>query len=103
MAHVLAGAWSARPARSRSSTRGSAATASASTLPSSPEIFGRSGLSRLDGDVLATAGVTHAILLEGTNDLGQTPPATAAQIIAGLQQVVTRLQVSPVCGCTSAP
>ncbi len=65
-------------------------------LPSSPEIFGPSGLSRLDGDVLATAGVTDAILLEGINDLGQTPPATAAQIIAGLQQVVTRLQVAGV-------
>ena len=65
-------------------------------LPSSPEIFGPSGLSRLDGDVLATAGVTDAILLEGINDLGQTPPATAAQVIAGLQQVVTRLQVAGV-------
>jgi lysophospholipase L1-like esterase len=63
-------------------------------LPTSPEIFGPSGLSRLDGDVLATSGVTDVIVLEGINDIGQQPPAGAAQVIAGLQQLVTRLKVA---------
>jgi lysophospholipase L1-like esterase len=63
-------------------------------LPTSPEIFGPSALSRLDGDVVATSGVTDVLILEGINDIGQTPPATAAQVIAGLQQVVARLKVA---------
>jgi len=63
-------------------------------LPNSPEIYGPSGLSRLDGDALAVSGATDAIVLEGINDIGQTPPATAVQVIAGLQQLVTRLKVA---------
>jgi lysophospholipase L1-like esterase len=63
-------------------------------VPTSPEIFGPSALFRLDGDVLAVSGATDVIVLEGINDIGQNPPATAAQVIAGLQQVVTRLQVA---------
>ena len=63
-------------------------------VPTSPEIFGPSTLFRLDGDVLAVSGATDVIVLEGINDIGQDPPATAAQVIAGLQQVVTRLQVA---------
>jgi lysophospholipase L1-like esterase len=62
--------------------------------PNSPAIFGPSGLSRLDGDVLAVPGVTDVVVLEGINDIGQTPPATAAQVVAGLQQIVARLQVA---------
>jgi lysophospholipase L1-like esterase len=48
----------------------------------------------LDGDALAVSGATDAIVLEGINDIGQTPPATAVQVIAGLQQLVTRLKVA---------
>ena len=63
-------------------------------VPTSPEIFGPSALFRLDGDVLAVSGATDVIVLEGINDIGQDPTATAAQVIAGLQQVVTRLQLA---------
>ena len=63
--------------------------------------FGRNLLERLDRDVLGQEGVKTVILLEGINDIGfsQTPNAgctrpntdvTAAQIIAGYRQVITR-------------
>ena len=61
-------------------------------LPPIPAIFGPRGLSRLDDDVLAVPGVTDVIVLEGINDLGQPPPASAAQVIAGLRRVATRLR-----------
>lgn len=50
---------------------------------------GPSGLSRFTPDVLDRPGVTDAIVLDGINDLAQNPPATAAQVIAGLEQLVT--------------
>jgi lysophospholipase L1-like esterase len=50
------------------------------------DTFGPSALSRLDGDVLHQAGVTTVIWLEGINDIGQTPNATATQIEAGYTQ-----------------
>jgi lysophospholipase L1-like esterase len=63
-------------------------------LPTSPDIFGPSALSRLDGDVLAVSGATDVVVLEGINDLGQTPPASARELIAALQQVVVRLKLA---------
>ena len=63
-------------------------------VPTSPEIFGPSALFRLDADVLAVSGATDVIVLEGINDIGQDPPATAAQVIAGLQQVLLRLKLA---------
>jgi lysophospholipase L1-like esterase len=54
-------------------------------------IYGPSALARLDTDVLAVPGVTDAIVLEGINDLGQPPPATADQVIAAQRQVINRL------------
>jgi lysophospholipase L1-like esterase len=36
----------------------------------SHEGFGQSALARFDRDVLAQAGVTHVVVLEGTNDIG---------------------------------
>jgi lysophospholipase L1-like esterase len=71
---------------------------------------GISALARLDRDVLAHPGVTHLIILEGTNDMGwpylnprarpgSTAPATspyademvsAQDIIAGYQQIIDR-------------
>ncbi|MBS1991365.1 MAG: SGNH/GDSL hydrolase family protein [Cyanobacteria bacterium SZAS LIN-3] len=36
-----------------------------------PAMFGPNALSRFDRDVLAVPGVTHVILLEGINDIGQ--------------------------------
>ncbi len=47
------------------------------------DAYGPSALTRLDDDVLRQAGVTTVIWLEGINDVGQAPYATAAQIEAG--------------------
>jgi lysophospholipase L1-like esterase len=46
-------------------------------------------LQRLDRDVLERAGATHVIFLQGMNDIGGG--ATAAQVIAAMQQVVDRV------------
>ena len=48
---------------------------------------GISALARLDRDVFAQSGVTTVIVLEGINDL--KAGATAAQVIAGLEQIAT--------------
>ena len=55
-------------------------------------IFGPSALARLDSDVLAVPGVGTAIVLEGVNDIGSTPPASAPEVIGALRQVVLRLR-----------
>jgi len=59
------------------------------------DIRGYSGLRRFDRDVLAQPGVTHAIVMLGTNDLRNRhakpeQEVTAAQMIAGLHQMVER-------------
>lgn len=59
------------------------------------DIRGDSGLRRFDRDVLAQPGVTHVIVLLGTNDLRnrQAKPeeeATAPALIAGLKQLALR-------------
>jgi len=59
------------------------------------DVRGDSGLRRLDRDVLAQPGVTHAIVMLGTNDLRNRwrrpeEEVTAAQMIAGLQQLAVR-------------
>lgn len=61
------------------------------------DVRGDSGLRRFDRDVLAQPGVTHAIVMLGTNDLRnrQGKPeeeATAEQMIAGLHQMALRAQ-----------
>jgi lysophospholipase L1-like esterase len=61
------------------------------------DIRGDSGLRRFDRDVLAQPGVTHAIIMLGTNDLRNRPgkpeeEVTAPQMIAGLQQLAVRGQ-----------
>jgi lysophospholipase L1-like esterase len=71
--------------------------------------FGVGALARLDRDVLAQAGVRQVVLFQGTNDIGYSnvtpamlPPGwfscfepntdvTAAQIIAGYQQIIARV------------
>jgi lysophospholipase L1-like esterase len=50
--------------------------------PSLEERFGR--------DVLEQSGVTDVVVLEGTNDIGFRPEASAADIIAGLANVAAR-------------
>jgi lysophospholipase L1-like esterase len=52
------------------------------------------GLARLDRDVLAQAGVTHAIVLLGTNDIGFSRDATS--LIAGFQQLIAQLHAKGV-------
>ena len=59
------------------------------------DIRGDSGLRRFDRDVLAQPGVTHAIVMLGTNDLRNRwakpeEEVTAEQMIAGLHQMVVR-------------
>ncbi|MET0307770.1 MAG: SGNH/GDSL hydrolase family protein [Sphingomonas sp.] len=60
---------------------------------------GPSALARFDRDVLAMPGVTHVVLLEGINDIGNSgktrngathPPITAEQVIRGFRQLVLR-------------
>lgn len=61
------------------------------------DLRGDSGLRRFDRDVLAQPGVTHAIVMLGTNDLRNRyrkpeEEVTAEQLIAGLHQMVLRAQ-----------
>jgi len=62
--------------------------------------LGVNALARFDRDVLAQAGVTHVVVLEGINDVGlalnelglprSDPPPAADDIIFGHHQLVTR-------------
>src|SRR5215813_1675132 len=59
------------------------------------DIRGDSGLRRFDRDVLAQPGVTHAVIMLGTNDLRNRPgkpeeEVVAPQMIAGLKQFAVR-------------
>ncbi len=61
------------------------------------DVRGHSGLRRFDRDVLAQPGVTHAIVLLGTNDLRNRyakpeEDANAPAMIAGLKQMALRAQ-----------
>jgi lysophospholipase L1-like esterase len=61
------------------------------------DVRGDSGLRRFDRDVLAQPGVTHAIVMLGTNDLRNRhakldEEVSAAQMIAGLHQMALRAQ-----------
>jgi lysophospholipase L1-like esterase len=59
------------------------------------DLRGESGLRRFDRDVLAQPGVTHAIVMLGTNDLRNRwakpeEEVTGEQMIAGLKQMAVR-------------
>ena len=61
------------------------------------DLRGDSGLRRFDRDVLAQPGVTHAIVMLGTNDLRNRwgkadEEVTAERMIAGLHQMALRAQ-----------
>jgi len=63
------------------------------------DVRGDSGLKRFDRDVIAQPGVTHCIIMLGTNDLrnrGADPAqeVTAPQMIAGLKQLALRGQAA---------
>ena len=74
------------------------------------DIRGDSGLRRFDRDVLAQPGVTHAVIMLGTNDLRNRPgraeeEVTAPQMIAGLRQLAVRGHAGgiAVIACTLTP
>jgi len=56
--------------------------------------FGPKLLDRLDLDAIDQSGASIAILVEGTNDLGLPPMATADAVIAGLQTAVDQLHAA---------
>ncbi|MEU4312851.1 GDSL-type esterase/lipase family protein [Nocardia sp. NPDC024068] len=53
-----------------------------------PLLFGPSAVARFERDALHQAGVSGVLVQEGINDLGLPPPATAAQVIAGYEQLI---------------
>ena len=74
------------------------------------DLRGDSGLRRFDRDVLAQPGVTHAIVMLGTNDLRNRnakpeEEVTGEQMIAGLQQMAVRAHSAgiKIIGCTLTP
>jgi lysophospholipase L1-like esterase len=74
------------------------------------DVRGDSGLKRFDRDVVAQPGVTHAVIMLGTNDLRNRSAkpeeeVTAAQTIAGLKQIALRGQAAGIrmIGCTLTP
>jgi lysophospholipase L1-like esterase len=69
---------------------------------------GVSALARFDRDVLAQAGATHVVILEGINDLGmarQGPRPTVADLQAGHRQLMARARARglKVIGATLLP
>ncbi|MBV9554316.1 MAG: SGNH/GDSL hydrolase family protein [Alphaproteobacteria bacterium] len=74
------------------------------------DLRGDSGLKRFDRDVLAQPGVTHAVIMLGTNDLRNRSAkpeeeVTAPQMIAGLKQLALRGRTHGIkmIGCTLTP
>jgi lysophospholipase L1-like esterase len=74
------------------------------------DIRGDSGLRRFDRDVIAQPGVTHVIVMLGTNDLRNRwakpeEEVTADQMIAGLKQLAVRAQTAgiKIFGATLTP
>jgi lysophospholipase L1-like esterase len=75
-------------------------------------MFGPNGLARFDRDVLSVPGLTHVIILEGINDIGQATSFGVAeqavsteQLKAGLQQLIDRAHIRgvKVIGATLLP
>ena len=69
---------------------------------------GFNGLARFDRDVLAATGVTHVVVLLGTNDIGfarENPSPTADDIIGGHRQFIERAHAQGITiyGATLAP
>jgi lysophospholipase L1-like esterase len=74
------------------------------------DLRGESGLRRFDRDVLAQPGVTHVIVMLGTNDLRNRwakpeEEVTGEQMIAGLKQMAARAHVRgiKIIGATLTP
>lgn len=54
--------------------------------------YGPPALARLRRDVVRQAGVAAVVVLEGINDLAQSPQPTAPAVIEGLRKIVARLE-----------
>jgi lysophospholipase L1-like esterase len=74
------------------------------------DVRGDSGLRRFDRDVVAQPGVTHAVIMLGTNDLRNRSAkpeeeVNAPQMIAGLKQLALRGRTHGITmiGCTLTP
>ncbi|HKO93073.1 MAG TPA: SGNH/GDSL hydrolase family protein, partial [Polyangiaceae bacterium] len=52
------------------------------------EGLGVTALARFERDVLTPPGVRWVVILEGINDLGATPPVSAAALIGGFRQMI---------------
>jgi len=71
-------------------------------------LAGHDVLERFDRDVLATAGVSHLMLLIGINDIVYSPsssPINVSELIMGYRQVIARARARgiPVFGATIPP
>jgi len=70
---------------------------------------GPNALARFDRDVLAHNGVTHVILLEAINDIGQTcngnQPVNFDQLVQGYRQIIARAHLKglKIIGATLTP
>ena len=69
---------------------------------------GRNALARFEDDVLSQTGVTHVIVMEGINDIGnarQNPTPTAGDLIAAHKQLIVRARAKGVkiLGATLTP
>jgi lysophospholipase L1-like esterase len=53
--------------------------------------FGPPALTRLNRDVLEQAGVSDVVVQEGINDIGDLPHASAAEVVAGLTELVNQI------------
>jgi lysophospholipase L1-like esterase len=51
---------------------------------------GVNALARFERDALAHPGVTHVVVLEGINDIRNSPTTTAADLIVGYRQLIER-------------
>jgi lysophospholipase L1-like esterase len=58
--------------------------------------LGVHALARFERDVLGPPGVRWVIILEGINDLGASPPATAAALIAAFREMIAKARARSV-------
>jgi lysophospholipase L1-like esterase len=88
---VLARRLLALPAHRQLGVQNAGISGNRLLLPGNPPVFGPSALSRLDGDVLSRTGVRTVIVMEGINDIQQSPHQTdPKKIEAALLEIAAR-------------